>query len=240
MTSDSSGSGGARPSAGFSKGHSSPTRGVQSGIDARIGAGVFTTPHGLCACVDMHDIAVGSAEAELTAAERQYAAAFRGARRRAFVAGRIAMHQLVGGATSIATDDRGAPVLRPGLTGSISHKGTRAVAIVAPADLGCVGIDIERAAPPRGDIGGRILTAREPAVTGKLLTRIFAIKEAIYKAIDPIVRRYVGFQEVEVIGKNAQVVDRAALPVALEYWCAERDGYWLATARAVAHAVLPV
>jgi 4'-phosphopantetheinyl transferase EntD len=27
----------------------------------------------------------------------------------------------------------------------------------------------------------------------------FAIKEAVYKAIDPLVRRYVGFREVEVL-----------------------------------------
>lgn len=201
---------------------------------------MFTTPHGLCACVDVHAVAAASTETELPAAERQRAAALSGARRREFVAGRMAMHQLVGGGTSVATDDRGAPVLPLGLTGSISHKATRAVAIVAPADLGYVGIDLERAAPPRGDIGGRILTAREPAVTGKLLTRIFAIKEAIYKAIDPIVRRYVGFQEVEIIGEMAKAVDRATLPVALEYWCVERDGYWLATARAVALPATPV
>lgn len=203
-------------------------------LDARSGGGVFVTPHGLCAVVDMHKADVAQAEASLPPAERQYAAAFSGARRRDFVVGRTAIHQLIAGEPPILASDRGAPSLPAGLTGSISHKGTRAGAIVAPADLGHVGIDIELAAAPRGNIGRRILTEREPAVAGKLLTRVFAIKEAIYKAIDPIVRRYVGFQEIEIIDGVAVPVDPANLPVRIDVWCAERAGHWLATARAVA------
>lgn len=202
-------------------------------LDARSGGAVFTTPHGLCAVVDVPDFAVASAEADLPAAERQYASTLASARRQNFISGRVAMHQLIATDTPVLSDDRGAPILPVGFTGSISHKGTRAVAIVAPADLGVVGIDIEYAAAPRGDIGRRILTEREPTVTGKLLTRVFAIKEAIYKAVDPVVRRYVGFQDVEIFKEIACVVDPSTLPVQLHIWCVERDGYWLATARAV-------
>lgn len=211
---------------------------------------VVATPFGLCAIVDLADADVPQAWAALPAAERARADSFAGARRRDFIAGRTAMHRLVADDVAILSDDRGAPKLPPGRCGSISHKASRAVAIVAPVVTGYVGIDLERAVAPRGDIGRRILTPREPAVTGKWLTRVFAIKEAIYKAIDPLVRRYVGFHEIEVghllprppeadahsscaeaCDGTAVVVDAQALPVRIEFWCIERDGYWLAAAR---------
>jgi 4'-phosphopantetheinyl transferase EntD len=163
------------------------------------------TPFGRCAIVDVTDADLTNALAALPAVERAHAQQLVGRRHREFVAGR---------------------------SGSISHKGACAIAIAAPAALGNLGIDMERAIAPRGDIGARILTPREPAVVGKWLTRVFAIKEAVYKAVDPIVRRYVGFQEVEVVGDAVVVVDPKKLPVQIESWCVEHDGYWLAVARA--------
>ena len=58
---------------------------------------------------------------------------------------------------------------------------------------------------------------------------MFAIKEAIYKAIDPIVRRYVGFTEVELDVEDdgsvrVTVLDLARLPVDVEAWWREHDG----------------
>ena len=193
---------------------------------------LVTTPHGRCAILELEDHQLAAALARLPEGERAHAERLVGSRQREFVAGRTAMHELVDTSLAILGDDRGAPILPAGLAGSISHKGTRAAAIIAPAEAGHVGIDLERAAPPRQDIGRRILTAREHPVTGKDLTRVFSIKEAIYKAIDPIVRRYVGFLEVELHGDTATVVDPAKLPVALEIWCIEHAGFWLATARA--------
>jgi hypothetical protein len=59
----------------------------------------------------------------------------------------------------------------------------------------------------------------------------------VYKAIDPVVRRYVGFREVEVaIGQGGacevRPVDRAAIPVAIEAEWREHAGLWVCTARA--------
>jgi len=150
------------------------------------------------------------------------------------------MRSWLGVATPILSDDRGAPVLPPGWVGSISHKGSRAAALVAPADGAFIGIDLEMATPPRMPIERRILTERERGTVQpgtREVTRHFAIKEAIYKAIDPIVRRYVGFTEVELVvhpdGRcDVQIVDEPALPVAVEAWWHERDGFWIATARA--------
>jgi 4'-phosphopantetheinyl transferase EntD len=92
--------------------------------------------------------------------------------------------------------------------------------------------------PPRLPIERRILTPREQqGISGRDVTLRFAIKEAIYKAVDPIVRRYVGFTEVELEVSadgscTVHVVDASRLPVVVEAWWQERDGLWLATARA--------
>ena len=121
---------------------------------------------------------------------------------------------------------RGGPRLPEGAMGSISHKRTHAIALAAPAASADaletakhgvirrhVGIDLEQRPSPDGAhidrsqaLARRILTARElealRALTGvahldATLLR-FALKEAVYKAIDPHVQRYVRFTEVEL------------------------------------------
>ena len=186
------------------------------------------SPHGRIAIVELDDEA--GALARLPEPERARAAQLSPTKRREHVAGRTALHQLIG-ETVIAVSDRGAPIA-DGWTCSISHKGAHAVAIAAPAGAGFVGIDLEHARAPRVDIGRRILTPREPPVTGAALTRVFAIKEAIYKAVDPIVRRYVKFTEVELVADTVAT----ALPAAIDVWCVEWNGFWIATARAIERA----
>lgn len=134
----------------------------------------------------------------------------------------------------VPSDDRGAPVLPAGWLGSISHKRGRAAALVARDDgAGArIGIDLEHAAAPRQPIERRILVAAEQARVQdrREVSLYFAVKEAIYKAIDPFLRRYVGFTEVELELAERRVT--TALPVEIEIWWCEHDGYWLATARA--------
>lgn len=190
---------------------------------------LIDTPHGRCA--------IAEGEGTLLDEELPHAAQLAETRRREFAAGRTALRRAFGQDVPILPDDRGAPQLPRGWVGSISHKGTRAAAIVGPAEAGYVGIDLELATPSRLPIERRILTPREQErVKGREVTLYFAIKEAIYKAIDPMVRRYVGFTEVELEleGNVAQVkiLDRSRLPVEIEAWWQERDGHWLATARA--------
>lgn len=100
------------------------------------------------------------------------------------------------------------------MTGSVTHKRTLALAAVAPrtGTLQHLGIDLERRPTAsdlqRPSIARKILTAREYAgldrfahdeLAGREHTLIhFAIKEAVYKAIDPFVERYVRFTEVEL------------------------------------------
>jgi 4'-phosphopantetheinyl transferase EntD len=196
------------------------------------------TPHGRCVVLELHE--TDDLSTVLLPDEHALAEQLGPVRRRELAAGRGAMRSALGIQTPILIDDRGAPVLPPGWVGSISHKGTRAAALVAPADNAFIGIDLEHAAPPRMPIERRILTERERAAIApgsREVTLHFAIKEAVYKAIDPIVRRYVGFTEVElalhVDGRcDVGIVDAASLPVVVEAWWQERDGFWLATARA--------
>jgi 4'-phosphopantetheinyl transferase EntD len=200
------------------------------------GSDLVDTPHGRALSVAVDDEMV--TRDALVGSEIAIAAELGPVRRREFVAGRAALRSLLGEPVAIVPDDRGAPMLPAGWVGSISHKGERAAALVAPAGHGFVGLDIEVAAPARFPIERRILTAREQERVrdARDVTRSFAIKEAIYKAIDPIVRRFVGFTEVELeVGADGtctvHVVDAVRLPVVVEAWWQERDGLWLATAK---------
>ena len=195
------------------------------------------TPHGRALVLEVDDALI--ATEALVGSEVTIAANLGPVRRRELIAGRAAMRMLLGEPVPIVPDDRGAPVLPAGWVGSISHKGERAAALLAPAGDGFIGLDIEQAAPPRQPIERRILTASELARVrdGRDVTLHFAIKEAIYKAVDPIVRRYVGFTEVELdIAADGScavhVIDASRLPVVVEAWWQERGGLWLATARA--------
>jgi 4'-phosphopantetheinyl transferase EntD len=152
-------------------------------------------------------------------------------RRETFLAGRAAL-RFASRATApqlelpaLLTDHRGAPQLPSGVVGSISHKRTRAVAAALAGARGHIGIDLEGRASSadlhRPSIATRILTAREldaihaldPLAHREATLLRFALKEAIYKAIDPIVQRYVGFTEVELdVHDDGQVTVHLLLP----------------------------
>ena len=139
------------------------------------------------------------------------------ARRATFIGGRVAMRTAMAAlgagadeaARPILPTPRGAPALPPGFVASVSHKREIAVAIAAraePTPRTTIGIDVEIPRSLRTDIAPRVLTPAERAEIAGLdpLARAaevlfrFAAKEAIYKALDPWVRRLVSFQEVEI------------------------------------------
>jgi len=139
------------------------------------------------------------------------------ARRATFIGGRVAMRTALAALGAGAEEEawpilptpRGAPALPPGFVASVSHKREIAVAIAAraePTPRTTVGIDVEIPRSLRIDIAPRVLTPGEraeiagldpPARDAEVLLR-FAAKEAIYKALDPWVRRLVSFQEVAI------------------------------------------
>ena len=196
---------------------------------------MISTAHGTIALVRLEGDAVEAAATALHADERAHAGTLTAHRRREWIAGRTALRSLVVSELPLLSDDRGAPRAPAGRVVSVSHKGALGAALVALDDGARIGLDVEVAAPPRLDIAARILTARELAVLpdrGRAVTLRFAIKEAIYKAVDPFVRRYVGFQEVELEFRDSGIVVTSELGLAIEAAWLEHDGHWIATARA--------
>ncbi len=184
--------------------------------------------------------------------ERAAAAGLGRDRRRDWSAGRLALRAALGRVDAalaehgpISADDRGAPRLPAGLTGSISHKRGLAVAVAALTEGWMLGVDVELDAPPRIDVSRRILTDAEREVIaplddharGRAQVLRFAIKEAIYKAVDPRVRRYVGFQEVELDriddgGAAGAAIVTSGLGLAIEAAWVRWAGVIIAAARA--------
>jgi 4'-phosphopantetheinyl transferase EntD len=169
-------------------------------------------PHGLCAGVHLPvtpDPVPAGALARLLPGERDAALGLRGFRQVEFVGGRIAFSLLFSelglGRCAVGTDPHGAPVLPPAVVGSISHKRDLVVALLARG-AGFVGIDLEDTQRAREGVARRVLTPAEfqaveelPAERRWTETAVrFAVKEAIYKALHPVARRYIGFGEAEV------------------------------------------
>ncbi len=190
----------------------------------------------------------------LPAEERAFAANLTAGRRRTWLGGRVALRQALVRAgmdsPAVLVDARGAPMLPPGISGSISHKETLAVALVAsvrPEGEERLGVDVEVDAEPAYDIASRILTGEEADEIARLEGRSrarevllrFSAKEAIYKAIDPFVRRHVGFKEVAVRPLPGGTADvRLHLPVSEGVFGAEVrwlcwESFFLTTARVV-------
>ena len=165
------------------------------------------------------------------------------ARRATFVAGRLAMRAAMGFTLAeggpqavfapILRTARGAPVLPNVVAGSVSHKHDAALALMSargtlPSGASMhVGVDLEHRPTPRDverpSIARRILTAPEldalssldadPLAQRERVILSFAIKEAVYKAIDPTVQRYVQFTEVALqFGDDGAVAVSLLLP----------------------------
>ena len=100
----------------------------------------------------------------------------------------------------IAAEDR-RPVWPEGVVGSIGHARGLAGAIVAPAEaFDGLGIDVEMENAVSANTADRLLTETEHAwlPAPEWRTMIFAAKEAVYKSVNPMVREFLGFQDVEV------------------------------------------
>ena len=139
---------------------------------------------------------------------------------------------------------RGAPIVPSGYRGSISHKDEVALA-GATVDSGwTLGVDLEVYQPERSRIASKVLTDDELGDIEEMIgtdrwnaiLQRFSLKEAIYKAIDPIVERYVSFKEVSVTlsGTDVAVDLRLKSPESIEIECEqfERKGLLISVARA--------
>ncbi|CAM9623977.1 unnamed protein product, partial [Ectocarpus fasciculatus] len=114
---------------------------------------------------------------------------------------------------SILPNRHGAPILPLDVKGSISHKDGLAVGLALSNFSGTVGVDIEQFASSSGSTLpiSRILTMHERNNIGELngmfvsveevLLR-FSLKEALFKAVHPVVERFIGMRDVEIDPHN--------------------------------------
>ena len=198
--------------------------------------------------------------ASLADEERAFLDSLSPARKPTWLAGRIALHEALRDlgldAGPILVTKRGSPELPDGATGSISHKQTLAVALAARNHGGLsLGVDIEPvpSLPPstnqpgwdnRPDISSRVMTPEElsalasvpEAMRRREVVLHFSIKEALYKAVNPLVGRYVSFQEATVLPHpDGSVTVTLALtqhegPFSVEARWSEIGGHLLTTA----------
>lgn len=174
-------------------------------------------PHGHVLGLSLPEPDIGYTRRDLEGlapSERTFAEGLPGRRRHTWIGGRLALRVLLGRlgivCGPILSTDRGAPDLPAGIQGSISHKDRLAVALLDLTVDWRIGVDFEPLDPPRERIETKILTEEERTEWLKLpederweeTIRRFSIKEAIYKAIDPLLGRFVGFDEV-VVGPGA-------------------------------------
>lgn len=169
-------------------------------------------PFGICVGVSLPADGAFELPEMLHPGERAFGRALPEARRAGWVGGRIALRAALAAVgveapEPMLSSPRGAPLLPSGTVGSVSHKRQIAVALCARAadPRATVGIDVEALRPLRADIAPRVLTPDElggipaggPERDAAVLLR-FSAKEAIYKALNPWVQRFVAFHEATV------------------------------------------
>lgn len=217
-------------------------------------------PHGRCVGVRVPTTIEQGDLILLPEDEQAFLGTLSPARKPTWLAGRLALHgalQDMGlDKGAILVTSRGAPQLPDGAAASISHKRTLAVALAAPRCDGLsLGVDIEPipALPGalgepgwdgRPDISSRVMTPEELTALAAVsdhqrrheVILHFSIKEALYKAINPVIGRYVSFQEASVLPhSDGSVVVTLTLtkqegPFVVEARWSEIEGHLLTTA----------
>jgi phosphopantetheine--protein transferase-like protein len=169
--------------------------------------------------------------------EQKIARTLQGKRKISFVGGRVAarlaLKTIQQNHLGIDRDQMGAPIIEnphSTLTISITHKSDQAIALINRQRFVTVGVDLEHLHPERFDIAKKVLTEKERQYLSTLPTErqwcyllmTFSFKEAIYKALAPKWKRYIGFEEAEVfpnVDMTAQVslnpVKNDILPIEL-------------------------
>ena len=144
-------------------------------------------------------------------------------------AARLALKKLgLEDSASVLRGDLGEPIWPDGFSGSITHCYPWSIAVAAKSSSQsvAVGIDLEsshrmRRADPAAIVD---LICREPerewvqsgGDLAERLTIVFSAKEALYKSLYPICKRYIDFTEVELAWRQYESCFRAEFLTALE------------------------
>lgn len=134
------------------------------------------------------------------------------------LAGRIAAAYALNERTIPGIGPSGEPLWPDGISGSITHSGTQAMAVVAPYPA-FIGIDSEAilAENEAREIKDGIIDAQEERVLSRsgypfalALTLVFSAKESLFKALFPKVKSYMGFDSARIT-----MLDKETLMLAL-------------------------
>ena len=147
---------------------------------------------------------VGDQRKALLPGEAAYAASVAETRARQFAAGRVAARAALA-RIGINAGEIGAvgrrPVWPTGTVGSIAHTRSLAVAVAGAAGaFRGLGVDVERETAVSAAVAQRLLSESEQAwlPAPEWRTMLFSAKEAVYKAVNPIVGEFLGFGDVEL------------------------------------------
>ena len=121
----------------------------------------------------------------------------------------------------ILKDTSGAPIWPGSIVGSLAHDERIAVAAVGQTPMiSAVGIDVEPAEILPPDMLSLVVTPDEwqSLADDPLRSRVlFALKEAVYKAVFPLDRRFLEFQHINVDLPRRQAVTRDGRVVDVRY-----------------------
>lgn len=123
---------------------------------------------------------------------------------------RLALAELALPAVPILNHEDRSPRWPSGILGSLTHTDTWCGVALAGsgARLRGLGIDMERMGSVSPPVAARIFSDWELAHAPEIdLAVRFSAKEAFYKAIYPLVRRYVGFGEVEIAMQSSRTFE---------------------------------
>jgi 4'-phosphopantetheinyl transferase EntD len=151
----------------------------------------------------------GDLPAELSAVEQAAVGRAVARRRQEFTTGRacarLALRRLGVDPVAIPSGERGEPVWPAGVVGSITHcRGYRACAVAKADEVLAVGVDAEVHEPLPAGVLEQVAFGRERAMAadrgaGVHLDRLlFSAKEAVYKVWFPLMRQWLGFEDVEL------------------------------------------
>ena len=131
------------------------------------------------------------------------------------LAGRIAAAHALPDHTVPGIGPSGEPLWADGVSGSITHCGTQAMAVAVRHPDALVGIDCEAILPDREarEIQDGIIDAQEAMCLTRsgypfalALTLAFSAKESLFKALFPTARCYMGFDCARVTALNQQTI----------------------------------
>ena len=123
------------------------------------------------------------------------------------LAGRIAAAYALNERTIPGIGPSGEPLWPDGMSGSITHSGTQAMAVVIRERQALIGIDCEAILPENEarEIKDGIIDAQEEPVLSHsgypfplALTLVFSAKESLFKALFPRMQAYMGFDSARV------------------------------------------